>query len=332
MRMPAAALVLATLLAGLLGTGCSRANFTTPERYDRGLVVCLSGAGSMTGECQRIRQGLDAGGVKAAIEIFDWSSGGVIEDQVDVSINHGRALELTSRLESYMAQYPGRPVHVVALSAGTGVAIWATEDLAGSRQIDGVVLMASSLDARYDLTGALVHVRDHIYSFHTVTDAVLAVAVTVTRTVDREGAVAGGLVGFKPPEGATEYTQELYKEKLEQIAWWPTDVIYGNMGDHLGTSSSLFVRARVAPLVLGKGAAKSEQTAPAAPPPEKVGGGTGRAARAETGKGRSTDRFVGWNVGDAAAARPARPEDSAKPAKAGSVDESQFFKGSGDLP
>ncbi|HUS46060.1 MAG TPA: hypothetical protein VM219_08530, partial [Phycisphaerae bacterium] len=51
-----AALTLATC-------GCSQVHYTSPERYERGLVMCLSGAGGMMGEVDRIRDGLASGGV-----------------------------------------------------------------------------------------------------------------------------------------------------------------------------------------------------------------------------------------------------------------------------
>jgi hypothetical protein len=80
----------------------------------------------------------------------------------------------------------------------------------------------------------------------------LSAGVTITGTVDRSGNVAGGLFGFSPPEGASQPTQQLYKDKLVQIGWGPGDVLLGHMGDHLGATRSGFVRERIAPLVLGR--------------------------------------------------------------------------------
>jgi pimeloyl-ACP methyl ester carboxylesterase len=220
--------------------------------YDNGLIVCLSGAGGMMGESERLRDGLANGGVDRAIEIFSWSGGGVMEDQTDVEANRRKAAQLSRRIEDYRKSYPARPVHLVGVSAGTGLVVWALEALSDGVQATGAVLISSSLDTRYDLTRALGKVTDHIYSFNSVADTVLSLGVTWAGTVDRGGGLAGGLVGFSPADGAAEETRALYRDKLTQISWNPGDVFLGHLGDHLGATNPAFVKARIAPLVLGK--------------------------------------------------------------------------------
>jgi len=239
------------LAAAAVGSGCAPANFTAPERYERGLVVVMSGAGDMMGEVNSIRDGLDAGGVKHALETFRWSHGEVFTDQTGIERNRRMAERLARRVEAYEQQYPGRPVHLIGVSAGTGIATWTLEALAPGVKVTGAVLISSSLQARYDLSGALAHVERNLYSFFSPMDVILSAGVTLTGTVDRGGNVAGGLFGFGPPEGASESTQRLYKDKLAQIGWGPGDVLLGHVGDHLGATRSGFVRERIAPLLLG---------------------------------------------------------------------------------
>ena len=261
MRRAAAALATVVVLAALVGAGCAKNAYLAPERYDRGLVVCLSGAGGgLAGECGRIQGGLAAGGVDRAIEIFDWSGGTVLDDQTAVIQNRLKGAELARHLEEYMMAYPGRPVHLVGISAGTGVAVWALEDLAGPFQVEGAILLASSLEAQYDLSPALSRVKDHIYTFNSLADGVLGLGVPLSGTVDQEGAVAGGFIGFRPPAGAGDGQEALYRDKLIQHMWWPGEAVFGNLGDHLGTTNPLFVQARLAPIIKGQAAA-----APAAP-------------------------------------------------------------------
>jgi len=332
MRHPAmAAMAAAATLAALAAAGCSGARYTTPERYERGLVICLSGAGGITGECGRIRDGLNAGKVDRAIEIFDWSKGGVLSDQLSVEENQRKAGELARRVEAYMAEHPGRPVHLIGLSAGTGLVIWALEDL--SVPVEGAILLASSLDARYDLTLALSKVRDHLYSFNSVADTVLGLGVAVTGTVDREGDMAGGLGGFSPPHGASEAAKALYKEKLVQIGWWPGDVILGNLGDHLGSTNPLFVQAKISPLVLGKQPVEAAAVASSAPgrkepqrKPSRVRSSSSSAA-ASAAADRRKRGFFAWDVSP----RKRTPETATLPSGNG-VDESQFFRESERMP
>ena len=250
MRNVCAPVLAAALLAG--AAGCHRVNYTRDDRYEEGLVVCLSGAGGMMGETERIREGLNAGGVGRAIEVFEWSGGGVLTDQTDVEANRRKAHRLATRIEGYTRSHPGRPVHLVGVSAGTGLVVWALERLSEGCEATGAVLIASSLDTKYDLTGALSHVADRVYSFNSVADPVLVWGVTWAGTVDRGGGIAGGLVGFSPPDSASEQTRALYKEKLREISWWPGDVVLGHLGDHLGATNPTYVKTKIAPIILGK--------------------------------------------------------------------------------
>jgi len=250
MRNIAGLLLMTAVAAG--ATGCTQVNYTSPDRYERGLVVVLSGAGGMMGECDRLRDGLAAGGVDRALEVYEWSVGGVLLDQASVEANHHKAALLARRIETYLHEYSGRPVHLVGVSAGTGLVVWAIEALTGDDKITGGVLISSSLDTQYDLTRALERVTDRLYAFTSVADTVLSLGVSVAGTVDRGGGLAGGLFGFSPPDNAPEATRALYRERFTQIAWWPGDVILGHIGDHLGATNPTFVRARIAPLVLGR--------------------------------------------------------------------------------
>ena len=178
-------------------------NLTDGAGYDRGLVVCLSGAGGMTGEVDRVRQGLVDGGMTGAIETFEWSSGWVLGDQTDLAANKEKARRLARRIEKYRQEYPKRPVHLIGVSAGTGLIVWALEDLGPDYRVDNVFLIASSLSSQYDLGAALKNVNGRLYSCYSTADSVLAVLVPVTGTVDRNGGDSGGLHGFRPPVNAS---------------------------------------------------------------------------------------------------------------------------------
>jgi len=108
--------------------GCSHVNYTSPDRYAHGLVVCLSGSGRMMNEVGDIRRGLAEGGVDCAIEVFEWSR--FMLDLTSVEQKKGLASQLARRIETYQKVYPGRPVHLLGVSAGTGLVVWALEDLA----------------------------------------------------------------------------------------------------------------------------------------------------------------------------------------------------------
>jgi len=329
----------------LVASGCNHhATYSNgTDRYSRGLVVLLSGAGGMMGETDRLQEGLQEAGVDRAIETFHWSRGGVLSDQTGLEANRKKARELATRLEGYMRSHPGRPVHLIGVSAGTGLVVWALENLSPGFQATAGILISSSLDTQYDLTRAMEHTTDGIYSFKSVADTVLSLGVTWAGTVDRGGGLAGGLVGFGVPSGASEHTKRLYKEKLHEIAWWPGDMVYGHVGDHLGATSVAYVKAKVAPIVLGERPPEAEEeasseavdagkpaepahsvftppadTAPSSPTKEQVE----KARKDLAEQGAAGRRFFNWQV-----RRP--PTKSTRPTV---PDESSFFRRPGGLP
>ncbi|NLX58743.1 MAG: hypothetical protein GXY74_06610 [Phycisphaerae bacterium] len=245
--------VVAVVSAACLGLGgCAEPNYTAPERYGNGLVLVFDGAGGITRAPVQIRRGLHEGGVDHAIEIVDWTAGhNVLEDQTNLERNRGVARQSSDRIARYVAEHPGRPVHLIGISAGTGIVVFAAEQLPAGVKVDGLVLMASSLTNTYNLAPAMNRVRNDITNFSSVADVgVLGVGVGLAGTVDRGSGVAAGLYGFRLPEDASAQVRALYQEKLVEVPWTATHVIFGHMGDHLGASSSGFVKRFVAPIVL----------------------------------------------------------------------------------
>jgi hypothetical protein len=251
MRRPPA-LVLALLAAAAILPGCAAPNYMTPERYERGLVIALDGAGGITAAPQQICQGLDEGGVKQALEVFKWSAGhDVLEDQQNVERNRQVAGDLAARIVRYAGEHPGRPIHLIGISAGTGIVVFAIEQLPPDCPVDGACLLASSINANYDLTRALTRVRNEITNFSSVADmVVLGLGVTLAGTVDRGQGVSAGIGGFTLAKDASDATRQLYKDKLVEMPWNPTYVVLGHLGDHLGAANPAFVKHFMAPIVL----------------------------------------------------------------------------------
>jgi len=314
----ATGLLLAAALAAACGCTESTRSGGSAARFEDGRVFCLSGAGGMMGECDRIRDGLKEAGVRRPIEFFHWSRGGVFEDQTGVEANRRKARQLARRIEAFKRVSPGSPVHLIGVSAGTGLVVWALEDLEPGVDVTAAILISSSLDTQYDLTAALEKTRDGIYSFNSMADTVLSLGVTWTGTVDRNGALAGGLVGFSPRADASEETRRLYKEKLHEIPWWPGDAVLGHLGDHLGATNPAYVKEKVAPIVLGREPPGPPEEAPL----EAVRGGE-TAAPSQTAADKPT------KDAEAEPAKPAEPETPG--AKERSAVEKQAEKARRDL-
>ena len=298
----------ALLLVCAVGAGgCGReyrteadrfANLTDWKGYDGGLVVCVSGAGGMMGEVGRIRQGLVEGGVQCAIESFEWSSGWVLADQGDIQANMEKARMLARRIARYQQEHPDCPVHLIGVSAGTGLIVWAVEDLCPEHRVENVFLIASSLSGTYDLSGALKNVSGRLYNHFSTVDLVLAILVPAAGTVDRKNGASGGLNGFQPPEGADDSTRALYTDKLLQVGWKASDMTLGHGGDHLGGTQAAYVRETIASLAWARkpaeaapsgelAAVRRPATTQAVAAPVKDAAPTGRMAGRGTDSGRA---------------------------------------------
>lgn len=269
-RRPAAlrrAALLASLCAlPLFATGCA---YVIPyfgndrTGIERGIVYYVGGAGAFghVGTLD-VPSGLRNGGWDGAIKVYGWQAllGGTLRDQIDKWRNEDQARRLAVDIGSYMQQYPERPVHVIALSAGTGITTWAVESLPEGSRVDTVIFLGSSLSRRYDLTPMLRHVRGELHNFYSVDDPVLRYGVPIAGSVDREfdGPSVGGLFGFAEPGAASDETRQLYREKVRNNPYRNVYARYGYQGGHTGGTSAPFVAKYLAPLLK-----KSRDAAPA---------------------------------------------------------------------
>ena len=149
----------------------------------------------------------------------------------------------------YHWEYPDQPIWIVGFSAGTGIIVWAVEDLKQDCRLQGLVLIASSLNSTYDLTAAFEKLDDKIYNFYSPVDPMLGLGVPVAGSVDRQRTSTGGQLSFTPPKNADQYTRDLYDHKLVQRSWKLEDIFKGHAGGHIGATTAAFVREHIAPII-----------------------------------------------------------------------------------
>ena len=252
-------LLLAAALAAIAtAAGCGLADPRSgPEQcLPGGYVYYLDGAGGggLVNWSWGVRQGLQEAGYNAFGEMFSWQTGlGPLADQVaSADYKRIKARELVREIAAHRQACPEDSVHLIALSAGTAVAVYALEEMPEGAMVDNVALLGASISAGHDLTRALRHVHGHVYVFTSSEDPVLGGLVPVFGTADDDpGGEAAGLGGFILPRSATAETRRLYAEKVRTIAWRPEFEESGNFGSHLGTVSPEFIRYHVAPLIMG---------------------------------------------------------------------------------
>lgn len=238
-------------------TGCGPA-FT--ERAVHGITFYCPGAGNVDFGDAGVRSGLERAGYKGQVASFLWTIS--FNPALDQTLRLNaklRAGQLTGIIEDYIDRYPGKPVNLIGLSAGSGIAIWAVEGLGAKYKVDNVVLLSSSLWYRYDVSKALPHIKGKIYNYYSSQDAILAGPMKVFGSIDGVfGDDGAGAVGLRPPKGA---------DRIVNIPWRAEFTRYGYYGGHTDGTSPAFVQAEIA----GKIIQGAERTGKAdANPPETV--------------------------------------------------------------
>ena len=239
------------LLSIVVVSGCS--NYRKPNRWERyGKIYYLDGAGNLGYGQDTVPRGLRAAGYRGDFEPFIWTTfTGPLADQI-IGINaRAKANDLAKKIIHYRRRFPKTTVDIIGLSAGTGVTVWAVENLPAGMMVDNLVLLGSSLSSNYDMVKCLRHIRGKVYVMYSSRDAILTGFVPITGTMDGSHFVQpAGLVGFRPPSGAGATIRKLYREKIVNIPWRPSFARLGYAGGHTDGTSYRFVKYFIAPKLL----------------------------------------------------------------------------------
>jgi hypothetical protein len=209
-----------------------------------------------------LREGLKTGGFDGVFEFFDWTC-----NDPGIPALHARrrneeqAQILADKLTAQYRAHPDRPIYLTCHSGGSGPATWALERLPADVKVACFVMLAPALSPTYDLSKALSRVSGKAYCFYSQhDDLVLGTGTKLFGTIDGLRVEAAGKVGFTKPETADPEQYAKLVSKAHDAGW----AKYGNIGGHVGVMRSRFVRAIVAPLMLGREATKEalEATVP----------------------------------------------------------------------
>lgn len=248
-KMLVAGLFLLTVSGCILG---NRPQFVRGGSKTDQMTFYLDGAGNLGFGKETVPLGLEDGGYQGQVEHFIWTTYlGPLMDQVVYSYNRHRGRQLARKISSYLDRNPGASVNIIALSAGTGVAVFALESLSPKYQVDNVIMLSSSLSADYDLTRALRRVRGGMYFFWSPNDPVLRGVVPLVGTVDRENtSQVAGVIGARVPPRASRQTRQMYATAVHNIRWYPQGGVGPIQLRHAGTTDRTFIRQMVAPILV----------------------------------------------------------------------------------
>lgn len=212
-------------------------------------------------------RGLRRGGFDGTTEIHDWT-----EDHRGIAALYGRkrhraqARLLAEKIEERRREQPGGRVVLTGHSGGSGIVVWALENLPDDVLVDDVLLLAPALSPGYDLSKALKHVRGKMYAFTSPNDViVLGFGTQLFTTIDGQKGDAAGRVGFTCPVDADAAAYEKLVPMPYDKAWMKL----GNIGDHIGVMSARFAERVLTPLISAGPAAKTDPDPPAPAAAEK---------------------------------------------------------------
>ncbi len=221
---------------------------------DREVVFIVDGVGGFQAAPLMVRRALIDGGHNLGTMCFDWQFGlwgEIWTDLMWYRRNRVMGARLARKIASFCRDNPKTRVHLFAVSAGTGVAVFALESLRRRRLIDTLVLACPALSPTYNLSAALQCVRRCYALISTGDRVVLGLGTRLFGTVDRRFGRAAGLVGFHRPEGLSAADAAVY-EKLRSIHWSPELRGEGHYGGHAGWVSARLLRRHLVPMLRGE--------------------------------------------------------------------------------
>lgn len=223
-----------SVLVGVSSLGCQSGG--AAERY--GKTFFLDGAGNWGDGGAQVADGLRAGGYQGDVEEYVWTTSfNPLVDQLNIVAAKMRARAFAARITQYHNRYPENAINVVALSAGTGVATWAVEQLGEGVLINHLVLLGSSISFDYDMSAALRHMRGNILVYWSQHDCVLEKVRTIGTIDGRRGVDSIGLVGLSTPEGL--------EQRIINTPWARKWLRWGWTGAHSDCTNSAFVRHEI---------------------------------------------------------------------------------------
>ncbi len=181
---------------------------------------------------------------------FVWSHGFrmIMPDQIDVQHARNQGKLLADAVITYRRLHPEARIHLFAHSAGSMVALAATEFLPPAT-LNRIVLLAPSVSTEYDIRPALRSVKQTVEVHYSSDDwFFLGFGIQLLGCADRGHTAASGRVGFELRIDGPEDTALL--PRLVQHPWQPSDRQLGHDGGHYGAYQPAYLKERILPVLL----------------------------------------------------------------------------------
>lgn len=226
------------LLAVSALSGCS----DPKEQFGR--TWYIDGAGNWGFGVLDVPGGLQDRGYRGAVTNHRWSlTFNPALDQTLRFIAKGSGELLGREITDYLRRNPNAEANVIALSAGTGVGIWAIENVKPPHKVNNYIMTGSSLSSKYDLQPALRNMKGKIYCFYTSSDPVLDGPVRALGTIDGTFDASAGLVGLKGPGSNSGRVVNIGRTSKHASLGWT--------GGHADCVTRRFVRGELYKYIVG---------------------------------------------------------------------------------
>ncbi|MFH1419846.1 MAG: hypothetical protein ABII12_16350 [Planctomycetota bacterium] len=207
-------------------------------REQFGRTWYIDGAGNWGFGVLDVPLGLEDAGYKGVVSNHRWSlTFNPMLDQTLRFIAKGSGQALGGEITEYLKRNPGADANIIALSAGTGVGIWAIENIHPPHKLNNFVLVGSSLSSKYDTRKALSNMKGSIYVYYSSSDPVLQGPVRTLGTIDGTYDDSAGLVGLRGRGKASG--------RIVNIGRTAADSRLGWTGGHADCTNRRFIRDKI---------------------------------------------------------------------------------------
>lgn len=240
-----------SLLALAFCAACrAPAKHVDDARLDVGYTGIVVGVMGNKSGYTELEKGLVAGGMPGAVEVIDWTLGplGIFINLHGESRARREAQKVADQIVRYQDDYPGRPVHLLGHSGGTGFVTFVLEALPEGRTITSAHMLGSAMPCDYNLTAALKKTDRGIWNWYCKEDWLyLSTATGVFGTFCGGLGDCSGLAGYEEPKDLTAEGKRLYRTKLHEISWEEWWKSTGHKGGHWGTTRTEFAKQFLVP-------------------------------------------------------------------------------------
>ncbi|MBX3395511.1 MAG: hypothetical protein KF841_09095 [Phycisphaerae bacterium] len=211
----------------------------TDPKEQFGRTWYIDGAGNWGFGLVDVPTGLQEKGYQGAVTNHRWSlTFNPALDQTLRFIAKGSGRNLGKEITAYLKRYPTADANIISLSAGTGVCVWAVENIEPPYKVNNLILVGSSLSSKYDMRKALANIRGHVYVYYSPNDPVLSGPVRLLGTIDGTYDDSAGLVGLSGPGYSSG--------RIKNIGWSRQYVSLGWTGGHADCVNRRFVAGELA--------------------------------------------------------------------------------------